>query len=221
MCNIRLYKKQQNHCWEQLKLKIDHICEGRTRPRCLKQSSCLHLEKSILLQRVSLPPQEALASAEPCPVWSSGAIALLRGVGGMLSALGRSEAKLYAGCRSRLCSPFSFIYVLKWLTSILNRHPKKPLNSYIQFAKDDIIKAQSPDRKITEVMKRFAEQWKEHPDAVKKAYEDPYKVELKAYQEVKRIREALTPARRASLAEYKTQKRLKSKEIAGHGGAHL
>ncbi|XP_023563141.1 transcription factor A, mitochondrial-like [Octodon degus] len=143
-------------------------------------------------------------------------MALLRGAWSVLSALGRSGAELCAGCGSRLRSPFSFMYVPRWFSSTMNGYPKKPLNSYVRFAKEkmNIIKAQNPDIKVTEVMKRIAEQWKELPNAEKKAYEDAYKVELKAYQEeMKRINEALTPAQRASLAENKIQKRLKRKEV--------
>ncbi|KAM6182278.1 transcription factor A, mitochondrial [Erethizon dorsatum] len=143
-------------------------------------------------------------------------MALLRGVWGVLRALERSGAELCAGCGSRLRSPFSFVYVPKWFSSTLNGYPKKPVNSYIRFTREkiSILKAQNPDMKLTELMKRIAEQWKELPDAEKKMYEDAYKVEWKAYkEEMDRILEALTPAQRASLAENKTQRLLKRKGI--------
>ncbi|XP_005385971.1 PREDICTED: transcription factor A, mitochondrial [Chinchilla lanigera] len=143
-------------------------------------------------------------------------MALLRGVWGVLRALGRSGAELCAGCGSRLRSPFSIVYVPKWFSSTLNGYPKKPVNSYIRFTKEkmSILKAQNPDKKVTEIMKRIAEQWKELPAAEKKMYEDAYKVEWEAYkEEMKRINEALTPAQRASLAENKAQRRLKRKGI--------
>ncbi|EPY76365.1 hypothetical protein CB1_001434002 [Camelus ferus] len=78
---------------------------------------------------------------------SAAAMALLRGVWGVLSALGKSGADLCAGCGSRLRSPFSFAYVPRWYSSNLTGYPKKPMTSYVRFSKEQLplFKAQNPE----------------------------------------------------------------------------
>ncbi|XP_003473618.2 transcription factor A, mitochondrial [Cavia porcellus] len=143
-------------------------------------------------------------------------MALLRGVWSVARALGRSGAELCAGCGSRLRSPFSFVYVPKWFSSTSNGYPKRPANAYARFLKEklSITRAQNPGTKITEIMRRLGEQWKELPDAEKKIYEDAYKEEWKAYKEERnRINETLSLSERAVLAQSKTQNHLKRKGI--------
>ncbi|XP_008059871.1 transcription factor A, mitochondrial isoform X3 [Carlito syrichta] len=97
-------------------------------------------------------------------------MALLRSMWGVLSALGRSGAELCAECGSRIRLPFSFVYLPKWFSSALASYPKKPMTSYLRFTKEQlpIFKAQDPDAKNSELIKRIAEIWRELPDSEKK-----------------------------------------------------
>ncbi|XP_019587471.1 transcription factor A, mitochondrial [Rhinolophus sinicus] len=143
-------------------------------------------------------------------------MALLRGVWGVLSALGKSGAALCADCGGRLRSPFSFVYVPRWFSSTLSSYPKKPMTSYVRFSKEQlpIFKAQNPDAKNSELIKKIAEIWRELPDAEKKIYEDAYKADWQAYkEEINRIQEQLTPSQLVSLEKEIMQKRLKKKAI--------
>ncbi|KAF6111846.1 transcription factor A, mitochondrial [Phyllostomus discolor] len=124
---------------------------------------------------------------------------LLRGVWGVLSALGKSGADLCADCGSRLRSPFSFVYIPRWFSSTLRSYPKKPMTSYVRFSKEQlpIFKAQNPGARNSELIKKIAELWRELPDSQKKVYEDAYKADWQAYkQELIRIEEELTPSQR-------------------------
>ncbi|XP_004473258.1 transcription factor A, mitochondrial [Dasypus novemcinctus] len=137
-------------------------------------------------------------------------MALLRGVWGLLSSLGKSGAQLYSGCGNRLRFSLSFVCTPRWYSSTLGSFPKKPLNSYVRFAKEQlpIIKAQNPDAKNTELIKKIAQLWRELPDSQKKIYEDAYRVDWQAYKEaINRIQEHLTPSHILSL-EKEMQKRL-------------
>lgn len=141
---------------------------------------------------------------------------LLRGVWGVLSALGKSGADLCADCGSRLRSPFRFVYIPRWFSSTLSRYPKKPMTSYVRFSKEQlaIFKAQSPDARNSELIKKIAELWRGLPESEKKIYEDAYKADWQAYkEELNRIQEQLTPSQRVSLEREMMQKRLKKKAI--------
>ncbi|ELW67206.1 Transcription factor A, mitochondrial [Tupaia chinensis] len=143
-------------------------------------------------------------------------MALLRGVWGALSALGKSGAELCAGCGSRLRSPFSFVYVPKWFSSTLASYPKKPMTSYLRFSKEQlpIFKAQDPDAKNSELIRKIAELWRELPESEKKIYEDAYRADWQAYkEEINRIHEQLTPSQVLSLEKEIMQKRLKKKAL--------
>ncbi|XP_061051989.1 transcription factor A, mitochondrial isoform X3 [Eubalaena glacialis] len=143
-------------------------------------------------------------------------MALLRGVWGVLSALGKSGADLCAGCGSRLRSPLSFANVPRWFSSNVIGYPKKPMTSYVRFSKEQlpIFKAQNPDAKISELIKKIAELWRELPDAEKKIYEDAYRTDWQAYkEEINRIQEQLTPSQMVSLEKEIMQKRLKKKAL--------
>ncbi|XP_004583634.2 transcription factor A, mitochondrial [Ochotona princeps] len=143
-------------------------------------------------------------------------MALLRGVWGALRTLGKSGADLCAGCGSRLRSPFSFSYVPKWCSSTFSSYPKKPMTSYLRFSKEQlpIFKAQNPDAKNSELIKKIAEVWRELPDSEKKVYEDAYRVEWEAYkEEISRIQEHLTPSQLLSMEKEIMQKRLRKKAL--------
>uniref|UniRef100_A0A8C3YUJ8 Transcription factor A, mitochondrial n=1 Tax=Catagonus wagneri TaxID=51154 RepID=A0A8C3YUJ8_9CETA len=143
-------------------------------------------------------------------------MALLRGVWGVLSALGKSGADLCAVCGSRLRSPLSFAYVPRWFSSSLSGFPKKPMTSYVRFSKEQlpIFKAQNPDAKNSELIKKIAELWRELPDSEKKIYEDAYRADWQAYKEERsRIQEQLTPSQIISLEKEIMQKRLKKKAL--------
>nr|XP_020022990.1 transcription factor A, mitochondrial-like [Castor canadensis] len=143
-------------------------------------------------------------------------MALLRGMWGALRALGRSGAELCAGCGSRLRSPFSFLYVPKWFSSTLSSYPKKPMTSYLRFSKEQlpIFKAQNPDAKNSELIRKIAALWRELPDSEKKLYEDAYRADWQAYkEEINRIQEQLTPSQRLSLEKEMLQRRLKRKSL--------
>ncbi|XP_021569911.1 transcription factor A, mitochondrial isoform X2 [Carlito syrichta] len=143
-------------------------------------------------------------------------MALLRSMWGVLSALGRSGAELCAECGSRIRLPFSFVYLPKWFSSALASYPKKPMTSYLRFTKEQlpIFKAQDPDAKNSELIKRIAEIWRELPDSEKKIYEDAYRADWQAYkEEVNRIQEQLTPSQILSLEKEIMQKRLKKKAL--------
>ncbi|XP_064344239.1 transcription factor A, mitochondrial isoform X2 [Camelus dromedarius] len=143
-------------------------------------------------------------------------MALLRGVWGVLSALGKSGADLCAGCGSRLRSPFSFAYVPRWYSSNLTGYPKKPMTSYVRFSKEQLplFKAQNPDAKNSELIKKIAELWRELPDSEKKIYEDAYRADWQAYkEEINRIQEQLTPSQVVLLEKEIMQKRLKKKAL--------
>lgn len=101
----------------------------------------------------------------------------------------------------------------------MNGYPKKPMNSFIRYTKEkmNILRAEYPELKVTELLKRIGEQWRELPDAEKKIYEDAYKEEWKAYkEEVNRIHKALTPAELAEInlqGLYKRKGIIKKKEL--------
>ncbi|XP_066098558.1 transcription factor A, mitochondrial [Saccopteryx bilineata] len=143
-------------------------------------------------------------------------MALLRGLWGVLSGLGKSGADLCAGCGTRLRSPFSFVYIPRWFSSALSSYPKKPMSSYVRFSKEKlpIFKAQNPDARNSELIKKIAELWRTLPDSEKKIYEDAYKADWQAYkEEINRIQEQLTPTQRVSLEKELIQKRSKKKSI--------
>ncbi|KAB0348803.1 transcription factor A, mitochondrial [Muntiacus reevesi] len=143
-------------------------------------------------------------------------MALLRGMWGVLNALGKSGADLCAGCGSRLRSPFSFAYVPKWFSSNMSGYPKKPMTSYVRFSKEQlpIFKAQNPDAKNSELIKKIAKLWRELPESEKKIYEDAYRADWQAYkEEINRIQEQLTPSQMVSLEKEIMQKRLKKKAL--------
>uniref|UniRef100_A0A7N5P4F1 Transcription factor A, mitochondrial n=1 Tax=Ailuropoda melanoleuca TaxID=9646 RepID=A0A7N5P4F1_AILME len=143
-------------------------------------------------------------------------MALFRGVWSVLSALGKSGADLCAGCGSRLRSPFSFAYVPRYFSSTANSYPKKPLTSYVRFSKEQlpIFKAQNPDAKNSELIRKIAQLWRELPDSEKKIYEDAYRADWQAYkEEINRIQEQLTPSQIVSLEKEILQKRLKRKAL--------
>ncbi|XP_036192685.1 transcription factor A, mitochondrial [Myotis myotis] len=141
---------------------------------------------------------------------------LLRGVWGVLSALGKSGADLCADCGTRLCAPFRFVYIPRWFSSTLSSYPKKPMTSYVRFSKEQlaIYKARNPEAKNSELIKKIAEVWRELPESEKKIYEDAYKADWQAYkEELNRIQEQLTPSQKVSLEKEMMQKRLKKKSI--------
>ncbi|XP_075390046.1 transcription factor A, mitochondrial [Tenrec ecaudatus] len=143
-------------------------------------------------------------------------MALLRGVWGMLSALGKTGADLCAGCGSRLRFPLSFLCLPRWFSSTLGRYPKKPLSSYLRFSTEQlpILKAKNPDAKNSELIKKIAQVWRELPDSEKKLYEDAYRADWEAYkEEINRIQEQLTPNQIVTMEKEIMQRRLKRKAL--------
>uniref|UniRef100_A0A2K6BJW7 Transcription factor A, mitochondrial n=1 Tax=Macaca nemestrina TaxID=9545 RepID=A0A2K6BJW7_MACNE len=143
-------------------------------------------------------------------------MAFLRSMWGVLNALGRSGAELCSGCGSRLRSPFSFVYLPKWFSSVLASCPKKPVSSYLRFSKQQlpIYRAQNPDAKTTELVRRIAKHWRELPDSEKKVYRDAYKAEWEVYKEkISKFKEQLTPDEITSLEKEILDKRLKRKAV--------
>uniref|UniRef100_A0A7N9IAQ2 Transcription factor A, mitochondrial n=1 Tax=Macaca fascicularis TaxID=9541 RepID=A0A7N9IAQ2_MACFA len=143
-------------------------------------------------------------------------MAFLRSMWGVLNALGRSGAELCSGCGSRLRSPFSFVYLPKWFSSVLASCPKKPVSSYLRFSKQQlpIYRAQNPDAKTTELVRRIAKHWRELPDSEKKIYRDAYKAEWEVYKEnISKFKEQLTPDEITSLEKEILDKRLKRKAV--------
>ncbi|XP_016076321.1 PREDICTED: transcription factor A, mitochondrial [Miniopterus natalensis] len=141
---------------------------------------------------------------------------ILRGVWGVLAALGKSGADLCTDCGSRLRFPFRFVFIPRWFSSALSSYPKKPMTSYVRFSKEQlaIFKAQNPDARNSELIKKIAEIWRELPESEKKIYEDAYKADWQAYkEEINRIQEQLTPSQKVSLEKEMMQKRLKKKSI--------
>ncbi|MBZ3869319.1 Transcription factor A, mitochondrial [Sciurus carolinensis] len=106
-------------------------------------------------------------------------LVLLQGVWGVLRDLGKYGVVLGSSCGNRLRSPFSFVCFPKWFSSTLGSYPKKPMSSYLRFSKEQlpIFKAQKPDLKVLELIRRIAELWKELPESEKKIYEDAYKAD--------------------------------------------
>lgn len=90
------------------------------------------------------------------------------------------------------------------------------MTSYVRFSKEQlaIFKAQNPDARNSELIKKIAEIWRELPESEKKIYEDAYKADWQAYkEEINRIQEQLTPSQKVSLEKEMMQKRLKKKSI--------
>lgn len=90
------------------------------------------------------------------------------------------------------------------------------MTSYVRFSKEQlpIFKAQNPDAKNSELIKKIAELWRELPDSEKKIYEDAYRADWQVYkEEVNRIQEQLTPSQMVSLEKEIMQKRLKKKAL--------
>uniref|UniRef100_A0A2I3NF81 HMG box domain-containing protein n=1 Tax=Papio anubis TaxID=9555 RepID=A0A2I3NF81_PAPAN len=143
-------------------------------------------------------------------------MAFLRSMWGVLNALGRSGVELCSGCGSRLRSPFSFVYLPKWFSSVLASCPKKPVSSYLRFSKEQlpIFRAQNPDAKTTELVRRIAKHWRELPDSEKKVYREAYKADWEVYkEEISRFKEQLTPSEITSLEKEILDKRLKRKAV--------
>ncbi|XP_006895656.1 PREDICTED: transcription factor A, mitochondrial [Elephantulus edwardii] len=143
-------------------------------------------------------------------------MALLRGVWGALSALGKSGAELRARYGNLLRFPLSFLYIPRWFSSTIGTYPKKPLSSFLRFSTEQlpIFKAQNPDAKNSELVKKIAQLWRELPDSKKKIYEDAYRADWQAYkEEINRIQEQLTPSQIMSIEKELTQKRLKRKAL--------
>ncbi|KAI5940384.1 transcription factor A, mitochondrial [Manis pentadactyla] len=143
-------------------------------------------------------------------------MALLRGVWGALSALGKSGADLCADCGNRVRFPLGVSYVPRWFSSAVSSYPKKPMTKYVRFSKEQLplFKAQNPGMKNQELIKKIAQLWRELPDAEKKIYEDAYKADWQAYrEEINRIQDALTPSQIISLEKEIMQKRLKRKAL--------
>ncbi|XP_042816843.1 transcription factor A, mitochondrial isoform X2 [Panthera tigris] len=110
----------------------------------------------------------------------------------------------------------SFAYVPRCFSSTVNSYPKKPLTSYVRFSKEQlpIFKAQNPDAKNSELIRKIAQLWRELPDSEKKIYEDAYRADWQAYkEEINRIQEQLTPSQIVSLEKEIQQKRLKKKAL--------
>ncbi|XP_011808847.1 PREDICTED: transcription factor A, mitochondrial isoform X2 [Colobus angolensis palliatus] len=143
-------------------------------------------------------------------------MAFLRSMWGVLSALGRSGAELCTGCGSRLRSPFSFVYLPKCFSSVLASCPKKPVSSYLRFSKEQlpIFRAENPDAKPTELIRRIAKLWRELPDSKKKIYQDAYRADWQVYKEkISRFKEQLTPNQITSLEKEIMDKHLKRKAM--------
>uniref|UniRef100_A0A2K6PPN6 Transcription factor A, mitochondrial n=1 Tax=Rhinopithecus roxellana TaxID=61622 RepID=A0A2K6PPN6_RHIRO len=143
-------------------------------------------------------------------------MAFLRSMWGVLSALGRSGAELCTGCGSRLRSPFSFVYLPKCFSSVLASCPKKPVSSYLRFSKEQlpIFRAENPDAKPTELIRRIAKLWRELPDSKKKIYQDAYRADWQVYKEkISRFKEQLTPSQITSLEKEIMDKHLKRKAM--------
>ncbi|KAM4852277.1 transcription factor A, mitochondrial [Thomomys bottae] len=143
-------------------------------------------------------------------------MSILRGVWGVLRALGRSGAELCNGCGSRLCSPLSFVYFPKWFSSTSSNYPKKPMTSYLRFSQEKlpVFRAQRPDVKNRELIRQIAEAWRELPESEKKEYENAYKEDWRIYkEELHRIQEELSPTQLQSLQKEIKEKRLKRKEL--------
>ncbi|XP_055976751.1 transcription factor A, mitochondrial [Sorex fumeus] len=148
-------------------------------------------------------------------------MALLRAVWGALgSALGRAGAGLGLGLGAdrgggRLRAPLSPAHAPRWLSAAAS-YPKKPMTSYVRFSKEQLplFKAQHPDAKNSELIKKIAQLWRELPDSEKKVYEDAYRAEWEAYkEELSRIQKQLTPSQIVSLEKEILQKRLKKKAL--------
>ncbi|XP_004681135.1 PREDICTED: transcription factor A, mitochondrial [Condylura cristata] len=143
-------------------------------------------------------------------------MALLRGMWGVLSGLGKCGADLCAGCGNRLRFPLSFGYIPRWFSSTMNGYPKKPMTSYVRFSKEQlpIFKAQNPDAKNSDLIKKIAQLWRELPEEKKKIYENAYRADWEAYkEEINRIQKQLTPSQMVSLEKEILQKRLKKKAL--------
>uniref|UniRef100_A0A8C9J4Z2 Transcription factor A, mitochondrial n=1 Tax=Piliocolobus tephrosceles TaxID=591936 RepID=A0A8C9J4Z2_9PRIM len=143
-------------------------------------------------------------------------MAFLRSLWGVLSALGRSGAELCTGCGSRLRSPFSFVYLPKCFSSVLASCPKKPVSSYLRFSKEQlpIFRAENPDAKPTELIRRIAKLWRELPDSKKKIYQDAYRADWQVYKEkISRFKEQLTPNQITSLEKEIMDRHLKRKAM--------
>ena len=90
------------------------------------------------------------------------------------------------------------------------------MTSYVRFSKEQLplFKAQNPDAKNSELIKKIAKLWRELPDSEKKIYEDAYKADWQVYkEEINRIQEQLTPSQMVSLEKEIMQKRLKKKAL--------
>ncbi|XP_004607685.1 transcription factor A, mitochondrial isoform X2 [Sorex araneus] len=142
-------------------------------------------------------------------------MAFLRGLWSALSALGKSGLDLCADCGHRLRLPLSSVYVPRWFSSTTG-YPKKPMTSYVRFSKEQLplFKAQNPDAKNSELIRKIAQLWRELPDSDKKVYEDAYRAEWEAYkEEINRIQKQLTPSQIVSLEKEILQKRMKKKAL--------
>ncbi|OBS68596.1 hypothetical protein A6R68_02867 [Neotoma lepida] len=139
-------------------------------------------------------------------------MALFRGLWGALRALGRSGAKMCAGCGGRMPSALSLICIPKWFSSNFANYPKKPMTSYLRFSTEQLpkFKAKHPDAKLSELIKKIAAVWRELPDAEKKVYEADFKAEWKAYKEaMSKFKDQLTPSQLVSFEKEVRQKRIK------------
>ncbi|XP_021483058.1 transcription factor A, mitochondrial [Meriones unguiculatus] len=143
-------------------------------------------------------------------------MALLRGMWGSLRALGRSGAEMCAGCGINLRSPLSLVCISKSFSSNIGNYPKKPMSSYLRFSTEQLprFKAQYPDIRLIDLVRKIAAVWRDLPEQEKEVYETDFKAEWEKYKEaVTRFKAQLSPSQLKLLEKDLKQKRMKRKAI--------
>ncbi|XP_055454962.1 transcription factor A, mitochondrial [Psammomys obesus] len=143
-------------------------------------------------------------------------MALLRGMWGALRALGRSGAEMCTGCGINLRSPVSLVCISKCFSSNFSNYPKKPMSSYLRFSTEQLprFKAQYPDARLIDLVRKIAAVWRDLPEEERKVYETDFKAEWEKYKEaMTRFKEQLSPSQLKLLEKELKQKRLRKKAI--------
>ncbi|XP_038599581.1 transcription factor A, mitochondrial-like [Tachyglossus aculeatus] len=92
----------------------------------------------------------------------------------------------------------------RWFSerSTLSHRPKQPLSAYLRFVvqRQSMFKQQNPDIKMTEIIKKIAQAWRDLPEEEKKVYEEAANEDWVIYkEELAKFKATLIPLQKDAL----------------------
>ncbi|XP_007665332.2 transcription factor A, mitochondrial-like [Ornithorhynchus anatinus] len=139
----------------------------------------------------------------------------VRGTWKALTALGRTGPFFgRGGERPNAQGASAVCAAARWFSeeTTLSHRPKQPLSAYLRFVvqRQSMYKQQNPEIKMTEVIKKIAQAWRELPAAEKKVYEEAANEDWMAYkEELAKFKATSVPLQKVPLKTH--SKELKSK----------